>query len=60
MNNVLRPLKTLKKTRIKLNNKLPLPALIYGSENWTIKARDTGRITAAEMDYIYIYIYIYI
>ena len=52
MNNVLRPLKTLKKTRIKLNNKLPLPALLYGSENWTIKARDTRRITAAEMNYM--------
>jgi hypothetical protein len=45
-------LKTLKKTRIKLNNKPLLPALLYGSENWTIKARDTRRITPAEMDYI--------
>jgi hypothetical protein len=25
--------------------------LLYGSETWTIKARDTGRITAAEMKY---------
>jgi hypothetical protein len=52
MNNVLRPLKTLKKTRIRLNNKRLLPALLYGSENWTIKTRDTRRITAAEMDYV--------
>jgi hypothetical protein len=37
------------KTRRKLNNTLALPALLYGSENWTIEARDAGRITAAEM-----------
>jgi hypothetical protein len=36
-----------KKTRIKLYNTLALPTLLYGSENWTIKARDAGRITAA-------------
>jgi hypothetical protein len=51
MNNVLRPLTTLKKTRTKLNNKLSLPALLYSSENWTKKARET-RITAAEMNYM--------
>jgi hypothetical protein len=27
------------------------PTLLYSSENWTIKARDTRRITAAEMKY---------
>jgi len=26
--------------------------LLYGSETWTIKARDARRITAAEMKYI--------
>ena len=52
MNNVLRPLETLKKTRIKLNNKLHVPALLYGSKNWAIIARDTRRITAAEMNYM--------
>jgi len=26
--------------------------LLYGSETWTIKARDTRRITAAEMKYL--------
>jgi hypothetical protein len=26
--------------------------LLYGSESWTIKARDTRRITAAEMKYM--------
>jgi hypothetical protein len=50
INNVFRPQKTLKKTRIKLHNTLALPVLLYGSE--TIKARDARRITAAEMIYI--------
>jgi hypothetical protein len=26
--------------------------LLYGSESWTIKARDARRITAAEMKYV--------
>jgi hypothetical protein len=49
---VFRPLKSLKKTTIKLYNPLALPALIYSSENWTIKARDARRITAAEIKYM--------
>jgi hypothetical protein len=48
INNVFRP----KKTRIKLYNTLALPALFYGSESWTIKARDARRLTAAEMEYV--------
>ena len=44
--------KTLKKTRIKLCNALVLPVLLYGSETWTVKARDTRRITAVEMKYM--------
>jgi len=51
LNNVFRPQKTFKKTRIKLYNTLALPVLLHGSETWTIKARDTRRITAAEMKY---------
>ena len=47
--NVFRPQKSLKKTKIKLYNTLTLPVLLYGSETWTIKARDARRITAAEM-----------
>ena len=43
--NMFRP----QKTRIKLCNTLDLPAVLYGSENWTIKARDARRVTAAEM-----------
>ena len=52
LNNVFRPRKTLKKTRIKLYNTLALPVLLYGSETLTIKARDARRITAAEMKYM--------
>jgi len=49
LNNVFKPQKTLKETRLKLYNTLALPVLLYGSESWTIKARDARRITAAEM-----------
>jgi hypothetical protein len=52
INNVFRPQKTLKKTRIKLYYTLGLPVLLYGSETWTSKARDARRITAAEMKYM--------
>ena len=53
INNVFRPQKNpLKKTTIKLYNTLALPVLLYGSETWTIKARDARRITAAEMKYM--------
>ena len=31
---------------------LALLVLLYGSETWTIKARDARRITAAEMKYM--------
>ena len=49
LNNVFRPQKPLKKTIIKLYNTLALPVLLYGSETWTVKARDGRRMTAAEM-----------
>jgi hypothetical protein len=52
INNMFRPQKTLKKTRIKLYNTQVLSALLHGSENWTIKTRDARRITAAEMKYM--------
>jgi hypothetical protein len=45
--------KALKKTRIKLYNTLAIPALLHGSENWTIKAKEAERITATEMKYSY-------
>jgi len=36
INSVFRPQKTLKNMRIKLYITLSLPAVWYGSENWTI------------------------
>src|SRR5215469_10104556 len=44
--------KKLLRKRIKLYNTLALPVLLYGSETWTIKARDSRRITTAEMKYM--------
>jgi hypothetical protein len=52
INNMFKPQKPLKKARIKLYNTLALPAVLYSSETETIKARDTRRITAAEMKYL--------
>jgi hypothetical protein len=52
LNNVFRPQKSLKKTRIKLYNTLALSVLLYDSETWTVKARDARRISAAEMKYM--------
>jgi hypothetical protein len=52
INSVFRPKKILKKIRIKLNNTLAIPSLLYASENWTIKAREVTRITAAGMKYM--------
>ena len=39
INNMLRPKKTLKKTKIKLHNTLAFSALLYGSDNWTVIAK---------------------
>jgi hypothetical protein len=47
-NNIYRPQKLSMKTRIKLS----LPAVLYSSENWTVKGRETRRITAAETKYM--------
>ena len=51
-NNMFRPQKTSKNTTAKPQNREAIPDLLYGSENWTIKARDARRLTAAEMKYI--------
>jgi hypothetical protein len=52
VNSMLIPQKTLSTTRINLHNSLAFTALLYGWENRTSKAGDTGRITAAEMKYM--------
>jgi hypothetical protein len=51
VNNMLRPQKTLNKTRLKLYNTLALTALLCGSQNCAIEARDAGKITGAEEKY---------
>jgi hypothetical protein len=48
INDVFRPKKTLKKTRIRLHNTPALPTLLYDSENQTIKPRDATRMSAPE------------
>jgi len=52
LNHVFRPQKTLKKTTINSYNTLALPVLLFGSETWTVKARDARGITSAEMKYM--------
>ena len=52
INNIYRPQKTFKKTRIKLDITPALPALLYSSENWSIEAREARRITAAGIKYM--------
>jgi hypothetical protein len=37
LNNLFRPQKPLKESRIKLYNTLALPVLLYGSETWTMQ-----------------------
>ena len=52
ISNVFGAQQTVKETRIKLYNTLALAAVLHGNANWTTKARDSGRITAAEMKYM--------
>jgi hypothetical protein len=52
VDDMLRAQETLKKTRIKQYNTVVLQTLSYCSENWTIKATDARRITAAEVKYM--------
>jgi hypothetical protein len=47
---VLGPFKDTVSTEHVIN--FQLPALLYGSENWTIKAREVTRITTARMKYM--------
>jgi hypothetical protein len=46
INNMFIPQKNFKKTRPKLYSTLTLTGLLYGCQNWAIKARGTRRITA--------------
>jgi hypothetical protein len=44
--------KVQKQTRMQIYNTLTLPTLLYGGKNWTMKANDKTRITAAEMRFM--------
>jgi hypothetical protein len=48
INVIFKPSKVQKQTRIQIYNTFALPTLLCGSENWTMKANDKTRITAAE------------
>lgn len=52
--NMYKTQKTLKTKRTKLYNTLFLPAVLYGSEIWTIKSRDARIITATQMKHMII------
>jgi hypothetical protein len=52
ISNMFRAQNTLRETRIKLYSTLALPAVLYCSGNWTVRARSAGSITAAEMKYM--------
>jgi hypothetical protein len=52
INNVFKPNKVKKNTRIKLYSTLALPVLLYGSESWTIKAKGKARLISAEMKFM--------
>jgi hypothetical protein len=40
INNIFKPNKVRKNTRIKLYSTLALPVILYGSDSWTIEAKD--------------------
>jgi hypothetical protein len=42
LNNVFKPTLVLKFSRIEVQNSLPVPILLYGSEIWTLRGRGKG------------------
>jgi hypothetical protein len=52
LNNILRPNKVQKATRLKVYSTLANPALICGSEIWTLRKEDKHRLTATEMKFL--------
>jgi hypothetical protein len=51
INQVLKPSKVQKQTRLRTYNTLAIPTLLYISEAWTLKEQDKARIIAAEMKF---------
>jgi hypothetical protein len=52
INQVLKPSKVQRQTRLRTFNTLAIPILLCGSEAWTLKEQDNSRITAAEMKFM--------
>jgi hypothetical protein len=52
INNIVKPNKVRKNTRMKLYFTLALPVLLYGSESCTIKAKGKARLISAEMKFM--------
>jgi hypothetical protein len=52
INEVLKPYKVQKQTRLNIYNTLAVPTLLYGSETWTLREQDKSRITAAEIKFM--------
>jgi hypothetical protein len=52
INNIFKPNKARKNTRIKLYSTLALLVLLYSSDSWTIKAIDKARLISAEMKFM--------
>jgi hypothetical protein len=44
--------KTRQDTQLRFYKVMAIPALLYGSEAWTVTARDTSRIHVAEMHFL--------
>jgi hypothetical protein len=52
INQVLKPSKVQKQTRLRIYNTLAITTLLHSSETWTLKELDKSRITAAEMKFL--------
>jgi hypothetical protein len=52
INQVLKPSKVQKQTRLRIQNSLAVPTLLHGSETWTLMKQDKARIAAAEIKFV--------
>jgi hypothetical protein len=46
MNRTFKPSQVQKHTRLKINNILALPTLLYGRDTWAIRVHDKSRMSA--------------
>jgi len=52
INRTLKPSQDQKHTRLKINNILALPTLLYGCDTWAIREHNKSRITSAEIKFM--------